>query len=261
MIQIIIFSGCLIFEPPMKVTKAIYKCDNKYHINDIIDMYDNHDNHGIMYTDGEKCVWYKLQNNIFTKMKEIKFKLQNQFKCGGYSANRLARNRDIQRNHYITEISKITIDILKKINPKIMLLCGPGIFKVEVMTHILEKGNIWSKNINIKSLTICDDDFGKMCDMIKDTIYNIDNDNHKNDFEKIQDMITMADDRLVFGKDTIMKGLNDQIISTLFLHTDYLFDNDIDIGNLMTKCKKLTIIRISNMSILDYGGIIGIKYF
>lgn len=241
----------------MKVIKPVYKCDNKFHIDDIIDMYDNHDNHGILYTDGEKCVWFKLQNNIFTKLKDYKFKLQNQFKCGGYSANRLARNRDIQRNHYITEISEMTIDIFNKINPKSMIFCGPGNFKIEIMTSQIIQSHYENTKTFIKSLTICDNEFGKMCDMIRDMINTIDNDNQNTEFEKIQNMINMADDRLVFGEDDIMNGLNSQIISTLYLHTDYVFDND----KLMIDHKKLAIVRISNISILDYGGIIGVKYF
>lgn len=240
----------------MKVTKTIYRCDFKFHIDDIIAMYDEYENHGVLYTDGEKCVWFKFQNNTCTKMKEIKFKLQNQFKSGGYSANRLARNRDIQRTHHITEIGEKTIEIFMKINPKSVIFCGPGSFKIEVMT---------SKNINsyyektqktiLKSLTLCDDDFNKMCDSIKDMINTIDNDN--DEFYKIQGMIIMADDRLIFGEDDIINGLHNQIISTVYLHDDYF----LDIENLMIECKKVKFKRISNATILDYGGIIGIKYF
>lgn len=240
----------------MKVTKTIYKCDNKFHIDDIIDMYDDYENYGVLYTDGEKCIWFKFQNNIFTKLKENKFKLQNQFKSGGYSANRLARNRDIQRSHHITEIAEKTIDIFKKINPKSVIFCGPGNFKVEVMTskNITSYYEKTQKTI-LKSLTICDDDFNKMCDVIKDMINTIDNDN--DEFHKIQEMIIMADDRLVFGEEDIINGLHDQIISTLYLHDEYI----LDVENLIVDYRKVIIKRISNATILDYGGIIGVKYY
>jgi peptide subunit release factor 1 (eRF1) len=106
------FSDRLIFEPCMQVRNSFYRCDSKFYIDDIIQMYaEDHKINGIVYTDGEICVWYTLINNTLKKVTNDSINLQNQFKNGGQSSNRLARNREIQRDQYLTNLAEKTVSL------------------------------------------------------------------------------------------------------------------------------------------------------
>ena len=74
-------------------------------------MYEDHEVNGVIYTDGSECIWYQLKGNNFKKMANINIYLQNQFKNGGQSSNRIARNREIQRDQYLLMLAEKTIDI------------------------------------------------------------------------------------------------------------------------------------------------------
>jgi len=91
-----IFSNRLIFEPIAKVRCTLYMCDSRFYIDEIIDMYKEHDVNGIIYTDGEECVWYELKNNSFKKLMDKDVFLRNQSKKGGQSANARASKNIIQ---------------------------------------------------------------------------------------------------------------------------------------------------------------------
>jgi len=105
-------------------------------------MYKEHDVNGIIYTDGEECVWYELKNNSFKKLMDKDVFLRNQSKKGGQSANRIARNRDIQRDQFIQLMAEQTIKLFydkmesyqKVVN---IVFCGPAEFKGELAANRL----------------------------------------------------------------------------------------------------------------------------
>jgi peptide subunit release factor 1 (eRF1) len=246
---LVIFSEKFIFEPKEKVKKTFYRCDSKFYIDEIINMYEDHEVNGVIYTDGSECIWYQLKGNNFKKMANINIYLQNQFKNGGQSSNRIARNREIQRDQYLLSLAEKTIDIFynkdeNKQTISNILFCGPAEFKIELSTHKLI--NKFFVNIQLVNMSLFNSD------LIIESIKNIKDPSDIQNMTIINDMISMGDDRLVFGKE-IKQMIEMCQIKTLYMHVDMKCDFKPDY--------KLTIIKMKCDDINKYGGIIGIKFY
>lgn len=248
------FSDKLIFEPPMPIRNSFYRCDSRFCLDDIIEMYsEDHDINGIVYTDGETCTWYSLENKYFKKHSSSNIHLQNQFKNGGQSSNRLARNRTIQREAYITKLAEQTVTEYydKQLNKsKIVniVFCGPAEFKIELSKHKLISSYFNPNTIHVLTMN----DFNSQ--MIVDLVDTFDDTHEIETVNHIRSLISNADDRLVFGED-IYEMLECRMISILYVYHEL----DLDIINNDYGCQ---IVRIKSRMIMnDYDGMIGVKFY
>ncbi len=246
------FSDRMIFEPVMKIKESFYRCDSKFYLDNILGMYQEHETHGIIYTDGKICINYEYKYGNFRKISSKTIHLQNQFKNGGQSSNRLARNRDIQREQYITGIAEKIVSIFydkntNKPNVKSIIFCGPAQFKIEVSEHKLISSFFDSIHLDIINMGLMDE---KLIEM---TINNLTDPVEQAIIDEINLMISRADNRLVFGND-IIPCIESCELKTLYVHKDKTMEEfKTDYG--------LEIIKISSHMITTYGGMIGIKFY
>lgn len=233
---------------------------------------DDHVIHGVVYTDGKICTNYELKYGFLSKVASSSIHLQNQFKNGGQSANRLMRNRDIQRDHYITKMAERVIESFydKNINAskvKNLIFCGPAQFKIEISEHKLIKSFFDARFIHVINMGEMD------YDLLIDTVNKFDDPEEKNIVSEIRELIAMTDHRLIFGQD-IESCINSFEVKILYVHKDieqYLESHpDLEsqyqlrvielIKNPEIK-KRINVIKISSHMIMEYGGMIGIKYY
>lgn len=254
------FSNRLLFEPVIKINESFYRCDSKFHIESIVGMYRNdHIINGIVYTDGKVCVYYELKYGVLSKIMSSSIHLQNQFKNGGQSANRLMRNREIQRDHYITMMAERVIESFydKKTNlSKVqnVIFCGPAQFKIEISQHKLIKSFFDEQHVHIINMSELN------YDLLMDFIDKMDDPMEKTIIAEIRKLIAMADNRLIFGKE-ISQSLGDFQIETLYIHKDIVDQSLMDLINNPEISKRVKIIKISSHMITEYGGMIGVKYY
>src|SRR5271156_1777534 len=106
------FNDRLIFEPMNRIRNTFYRCDSQFHIDELVSMYSKeYDINCVIYTDGNECCWYELKNRNFKRVAHRDINLQSQFKGGGQSANRHARNIEIQRDQYILMMAEKTVEL------------------------------------------------------------------------------------------------------------------------------------------------------
>lgn len=237
----------------MNVKNSFYRCDSKFYLDDIIQMYsDDHKIDGIVYTNGEICIWYTLIDKDFKNLAKESIKLQNQFKNGGQSSNRLSRNRDIHRDHYVTQLAEKTVSIYydKQLNNQIVsniIFCGPAEFKRELFEHKLIRSYL--KNIHL--VTMGEMDY----QLILDTISNIGDSDELDIVNQLRLMIQNADDKLVFGEDVYIY-INMRMLNVLYIH------HEININELgIINDYDFKIVKIKSSMIKDYGSMIGIKFY
>jgi len=247
------FSDRLLFEPPMVVKNNFYRCDSKFYLDDILHMYtDDHKINGVVFTDGEICTWYTLINENLKKIASENIHLQNQFKNGGQSSNRLARNRDIQRDQYLTSLAEKTVSIFydKQCNKQKVsniIFCGPAEFKKELFDHKLISTCL--KNIYVVTMAnIC-------YQTIIDIITKLDDSDEIDILNQIKNMICIVDDKLVFGDD-VCEMINMKLINVLYVH------HEIDLDSLgIINDYGFKIIKLKSNMIKDYGSMIGVKFY
>ena len=256
----IIFNNILIFEPKFPVKISSYKCDNKFHIEEIILMYDNYDINGIVYTDGEECIFYELKSKYFKKILSCSIYLQNQFKAGGQSANRLSRNRDIQRYEYVSLMAERTVELFYDKNSNIskiknLIFCGRAQFKNEIKDHKIIKS--FFNNINVNAVTMDDLNFN----IILEYIDNLNDPLEMQHINNIQYLLRMNSDKLLFGEEIISAILHFE------LETIYVSNNSDKLKEIKDIMKKnnidysINVIMIKSNFLEIYDNIIGVKFY
>eukprot|EP01111_Echinosteliopsis_oligospora_P014147 TRINITY_DN5266_c0_g1_i3.p1 TRINITY_DN5266_c0_g1~~TRINITY_DN5266_c0_g1_i3.p1 ORF type:complete len:196 (-),score=37.89 TRINITY_DN5266_c0_g1_i3:809-1396(-) len=81
------------FEPPRPVPIFIYRCDNKFHTEAIIQMFEEQDNYGFIVIDGHSTVYGLLSGNSPSVLHRLIVHLPRKHNKGGQSSVRFARQR------------------------------------------------------------------------------------------------------------------------------------------------------------------------
>jgi peptide subunit release factor 1 (eRF1) len=257
----------------IKVKESLYRCDTKFHIDQIVGMYQgDHIINGVIYTDGKICVNYELKYQILSKLSSSTIHLQNQFKNGGQSANRLMRNREIQRDHYITQMAeKIILTFYDKDRnvPRVknLVFCGPAQFKIEISEHKLIKSFFDVENIHLINMAEMD------YNLLINTVSQFDDPDEKKVITEIRELIALADNKLVFGQD-IVQSIESCEIKTLYIHRDHdtedlcknMCENEYQkqIVQMIKDPeinKRINVVKVSSHMIMEYGGLIGVRFF
>ena len=245
------FSDRFIFEPPKPIKRSYYRCDVRFHIDDILDMYNDYNDDGIVYIDGKTCSLYKHNNGYYTKVFDSDIRLIGKFKNGGQSQNRLMRIREENRDYFISEtIENVIKTFYDKKNSECkvvnLIVYGPGNLKSDIIKSKLLKQYF----NNIHELTLNFMDYDKVSEFIN----NIDDPSEKIHIDDITQLIDTADDKLVFGDD-IWKLIDECQLAKIYIHNTILKINDMKLKY------SPDIIKLSSNKIMQYGGIIGIKWF
>lgn len=252
------YNNGILIDPPKKITKNNYRCDTNFNLDSLINMYNKETKFGVVLISGKEYYIYHLiksGNHIDYKiLYKHSVYLTSQTRAGGQSAQRYGRIRDGQRKSYIKDISQKMVDIFSTnniCNVNSIILAGPAELKLDVFNN-----NIVNKIFKNKIIKILDTDtinettilyvYKKCIDVLLDN-------HHKESFtllNKIENMIEIADDKLVFGKD-IQYYMKNYMLDKLLIGENN--DSILDFT-----CK---VYRIDDKLIKDYGGMIGIKYY
>jgi hypothetical protein len=227
-------------------------------------MYAERDLIGCCYVDGKEALYTVYDGLSFTRLGRIEILLQNQFKNGGFSANRLRRLRENQRSHYLDELAEKMVELFyDKPNNKSkisnLIICGPAEFKIEMSENPLvrqffnnEANTNCSTRMHIITMESMDyDKFKEYADQIPDPTETL-------ILDKIKEMIRTDDHKLLFGNE-ITTGLLEQSVQTIYCSLERF-----EQLNQIIKDEGITepeMIRIKSSGLDQYGGMIGVKWF
>lgn len=258
----------MIIDPPKKIQKNYYRCDNHFHLDPILEMYNDSVNYGIVLLSGKDFRCYVLEitgsNKEFKLIDGDRFKLQKRQKKGGQSAQRIDRLREIQRGHYITEINEVIQQIYMRENNTVcsvkgLIIGGVGDIKYEIMNHDIFQQYFSSKVLRIVSTDEIDDStvydvYNKCIDILGSFDINSVN----KIINEIKMLIANADDKLIFGKDDIMNELKSYQLKKLII-SDQLYE--IHKNDIVQISYDYELHVVPHNMIEIYGGILGIKYY
>lgn len=263
-------SSILIF-PPKKIIKSYYRCDNRFHLDNILDMYnESFTNYGIVLVSGKEYRCYIL--SICNSCKEFKLiksdieNLQKKQKKGGQSAPRISRIRTEKYNRYISKIADVIVETYMKNNHTTcivegLILAGPSLEKNDVFNNELIQQYFANK-------ILCVTETAEINDGTIYYIYNKCSDYIASDIDKyeikickeVNDLISVASDLLYFG-DEVIKGIDEYKIKKVIHFSDLKdgFKENI-LNNKKYNFEVIEIKNINNRHKLPCD-LIGISYF
>lgn len=256
------YNTCLIIYPPKPIKINKYKCDNKFDLDYLYDLYDDDSNDsndiGIVLVSGKKSLFYIIETqNSYQNIKLIynsdEFLLKGH-KKGGQSQHRFER---IVKNHYNNFINDLSKRIIKTYmtnnNTKYIInklyICSPSNLKNEIYEN--KYIQLYFENIlNVDNLITINEIYdNSIYEVLKNINYNNLTINNNID---INNIIIRNPDKFIFGEEEIISDIN--IINKIYCSKDIL-------NKYKTILNNKDVIIIDNYVINGYGGIIGEKYY
>lgn len=254
-------SDCFLFTAPNPIKHFFYRCDKKFHLDQLIQLYEIHDDYAIILVSGKRVEYYLHNINCTKFLKSIEEDLPNQFRKGGQSAQRLERIRDQKIGWYIKKVVELMVQYYVldgQFKYKGLVIAGPA-----EMKQLIQDSDLFTQYFSkylLKVVTISEIDQNSITSVIQmsSDVLSSQSDEQQvliNFEKKILDPNQL--DLLVFGEE--------QVLADFYLgHLKdiYLFEQNIHKDALINDNQKTNIIIIkSNIFVSKYGQIVGVKYY
>lgn len=252
---------CFLFSPPNPVKKFYYECGKKFYLDDLIKLYDSHDNNAIVLVSGKRTDFYLHNPNRTILLKTMAISLPNQHKTGGYSAQRFERIRNEKIDIYATKICELMVSYYVEngqFNCKKLIIAGPA-----EMKDFICKEDIFTKYFANKlagTFTIAEISDTSIYQVVTLASNILSGNTDENDsISNIESMITDPSkiDLIIFGEtDSLSQFYSNQLREIYVSHKSEHFES---ITKTSTKTKIITI--RNPLFSKKYGPMVGIRYF
>ncbi len=116
-----------VLEPPEPIRVYLYRCDNRFHTEPLLEILQEKDTFGIILIDGNDAVIATLKGRRVNVVKKMTSGIPGKHRAGGQSARRFERLREAEVNVYYRRVGGHANDILMKIpDLKGVIVGGPG---------------------------------------------------------------------------------------------------------------------------------------
>jgi peptide subunit release factor 1 (eRF1) len=247
----------LVFEPKLPLKSCMYRCDSKFHLDELLDMYQDYPTFGVVFTDGNLCDMYQVRAARWLKIDDVDVFLQGQFKNGGQSANRLQRKRDILRGWNLTRIAEDLVELFfdrenQAATVKALVLCGPAQFKQQLAAHKLVQSYFREGAVVVYNIASLDKN------LLNGLLVELEaNDPVAQKSEReLEQLIRDCDERLLFGAAEVEQALADSLAKVVFTNDKTKFAGR-DFGYRL----ELVVLPCSSKLMAQYEGLIGLKFY
>ena len=216
----------LLFEPPKPLRINYYRCDTKFHLESIKEMYNSEDIYGLVLASGTGYKIYQTaisgKHVSYKLLMEKNVKLPKQQKKGGQSAQRFGRIRDSKVELFIKNMAEhIVLSFLKENNTrysiKSLFVAGPAETKFELINNTLFRQYFANRVASVIDTQEIND--STIHDLLPKITPNLTPDNEMisltNEFLLY---IQNADDRLIFGHIEAEHYLNEKILKKILIN-------------------------------------------
>lgn len=252
---------CFLFSAPNPIKKFFYRCDRKFHLDDLIKLYKMHDDYAILLVSGKRTEYYLHNINCTKFLKKIDEDLPNQHKTGGQSAQRFEKNRDIAIGRYVKKVVELMVQFYVadgQFKYKGLIIAGPAETKQMIRDFDLF-GQYFEKYL-LKAVVIAeinDNSVYSVVQMANDVLTT--DANEQNTIVKFEEKIADPSqiDLFVFGEEQVLSNFNAGRLKEI-----YLFDQSMHKEEIVNLRKKTKIHLIkSAVFVSKYGQMVGIKYY
>ncbi len=215
---------CISIIPPRPITKCIYKCDKRFYVEYLVDLYKDYDCHGVVFITGSGCSFYKLSGASATLLERFKVKLPNEHSRGGQSQNRISHLRDEAIHNYITKCNERVLKHYTENGTssiKKLAITGPAEKKILLQNRIAPYLKDICKTATYSTET-------EMLDKISSLFLE---ENEDSKITEFREMFNMASEKIVYGKKKTLKKLEHAMIQILLVDENNMDDEIAQLCN------------------------------
>jgi peptide chain release factor subunit 1 len=247
----------LYFVPPKPVRDFNYLCDKKFRTELIEDLYQEHEDYGVLYLAGCEFTFYVLNGkDLYELTKTTRKRLPRTHRRGGQSQNRIARLRDEAIHNYIIKINEECLDLFidtQTTLPKIkgFVIIGSGNKK----TKLSDKLDPRLKAILLGVFTSDDIDYDIAYGAVNTFIQGKDN-------AIVKDVLESGE-KLEYGKKQILEALECGYLEKIIITSDMEKELETENYNITEKCEEMSCKYhvISITDVINMGGILGKRWW
>jgi peptide chain release factor subunit 1 len=116
-----------VLEPPKTINVYFYRCDNRFHLEPLMDILREKETFGIILIDSNDATLATLRGRRMEIMKEMTSGVPGKHRAGGQSARRFERIRDAAVNEYFKRVGNHSDNIFSQMKDlKGIIIGGPG---------------------------------------------------------------------------------------------------------------------------------------
>jgi peptide subunit release factor 1 (eRF1) len=241
-------SRCVSIIPPQPIAKNFYRCDGKFHTEDIMSLYESKETYLHVIATSENVRVIKVSGTLIQCLFKMKTDLATDTRRGGQSAHRLERIRKEKKNLWKQKI----MEKCEHIECTGIIISGNGNIPKTLCKEMKSNNKITSP---ILGFQIIDTKY-PLQNIIKkaDTIINKKDVMKENDIvKKVKELMRVNPDILVFGEEEILSANEDYLLK-------YILINDESLLNVKTLNCKVVFINFSDF-LNDFNGHIGVRYY
>lgn len=254
--------------PPLPITRKLYRCDKVFHLNNLLELYQDHSKNGLVLIRGELVEMYLFQGTKRELVDKITICRQKAQKKGGSSANRFLHTQQNQVESYIASVAdrvgKVYFDSsVGKPRVKILLVGGTGDLHKRMVAH---KDFEHRLDGFVRLVNISDSD---CVESLMPEISNLANESEiKEDISQmmaLQEMIARNPGQIVYGTDELRRCISSKMIKKLYIHAEAVDAfGDSSIRGVLDGGAEVVYIKAYTAQtkfILDYGGAIATTWY
>lgn len=261
----------ILFEPPKKLNLMYYRCDSKFCVNSILEMYDGEENYGICLISGEELKIYIA--SVSGQRIDIKIidketiELETRTRRGGSSSGRYGRINDKAKNFNKTSFVEMIVDAYMidnhtKCKIKKLILAGPTDMKKEISETPLFQQHLFKylfKFVNTNGIheTTAHDVMNQIISDIKYAdVKTVD--------DEIEKLIQTDYDMLTIGRIECEEYIKSTNIKKLYICKSLLLGDQETLKMLdllKEEIKGIIIIFSESTTLKTYGGWVGVKKY
>jgi len=116
-----------VLEPSEPIRVYLYRCDNRFHIEPLLEILREKDTFGIILIDGNDALIATLRGRQVSVVKEMTSGIPGKHRAGGQSARRFERLREAEVNQYYKRVGGHANEILSQVSDlRGLIIGGPG---------------------------------------------------------------------------------------------------------------------------------------
>ncbi len=245
------------FIPPKPIRKFIYLCDKRFHTEIIEDLYQTHDEYGILYLAGcEYCFYVLNGNELYEITKTTRKKLPKTHRRGGQSQGRFSRLREEAIHNYLSKINEASVDLF--INNETTLPNIKGLIIIGAGNKKDQFQDMLDPRLKPLLLSIVTSDH-----LDTETAVKIISDHISTRNAKIIKLIMNDEAHLEYGEKEILEKLDNGYLETIVITEDKM--NELESGqiDIKKKCKLVScqLHIINSYEVQQMGGMIAKTWY